>query len=178
MCAVCYNRLPPFDLFTLLPTLPNKSQSRQHGEPTDCMPELFSYLVPSHLWLLVWSQVIFNIRAAHHFALSYLSFLHVAHFAAEALPLVTGLYGHWHRHFHAVGGVPGQIQIPNTKVLSHWPNHLETASSLLYTHHILNIMKQLEKQMQKHQMCFLPHSEIKISRPLEVPANIRPAFKE
>lgn len=53
--------------------------------------------------------------------------------------------------------------MPNTEVISHWPNHPETASSSLYTHHIL-IMKQLEKQMQKHQMCFLPCSEIKISR--------------
>lgn len=70
---------------------------------------IWLYLVPSHLRLLVRSQIIFNIWTGNHFAMSYLSFFHIAHSAAEALPLVAGLYGYWHRHFHAVGGVPAQI---------------------------------------------------------------------
>lgn len=68
-----------------------------------------SYLVPGHLWLLVWSQIIFNVRAGDHFAVGYLSFLQMADFAAEASPLITLLHGHRHGHFHAVCGVPEQI---------------------------------------------------------------------
>lgn len=88
----------------------NKSKHVEMKNPLTVHVNIWSYLVPSHLRLLVRSQVIFNIWTGNHFATSYLSFLHIAHSAAEALPLVAGLYGHWHRHFHAVGGIPAQIK--------------------------------------------------------------------
>lgn len=68
------------------------------------------YLVPGHLRLFIWSQIVFYIRTADHFAVGYLSFLQMADFATEAFSLVALLHGHRHGHFHAVCGVPKQIK--------------------------------------------------------------------
>lgn len=69
-----------------------------------------SYLIPGHLWLFVWSHIVFYIRTGDHFAVGYLSFLQMADFAAEAFPLITLLHRHRHGHFHAVCWVPKQIK--------------------------------------------------------------------
>lgn len=70
---------------------------------------LVSYLIPSHLWLLVRGQIVFYIRTVDHFAMGYLSFLQMSDFAAEAFTLITLLHGHRHGHFHAVCRVPEEI---------------------------------------------------------------------
>lgn len=69
------------------------------------------YLVPGHLRLFIWSQIVFYIRTVDHFAVGYLSFLQMADFATEAFSLVALFHGHRHGHFHAVCGVPKQIKI-------------------------------------------------------------------
>lgn len=74
-----------------------------------CVCVCVSYLIPGHLWLLVWSHVVFYIRTGDHFAVGDLSLLQMADFAAEAFPLITLLHGHRHGHLHAVCWVPEHI---------------------------------------------------------------------
>lgn len=91
------------------------------------------YLVPGHLRLLVWSQVVFDVRAGDHFAVGYLSLLQVADFAAETFALVALLHRHGHGHFHAVCCVPEQTT-NITQEKAHLPKlcHSNSANTQVY----------------------------------------------
>lgn len=114
MSGVGRDGASPFNLLTLLRELHRPiTHGRTTGPtPTPIIVSLFQqlYLVPGHLRLLVWSQIVLDVRAGDHFAVGNLRLLQMADFAAEAFALVALLHRHRHGHFHAVCGIPEQKQ--------------------------------------------------------------------
>lgn len=110
MCSVNCDGASPFDPLTLLTGDTDSSSYNTTVYRRQLLNLLsVSYLIPGHLRLLVWSHIVFYIRAGDHFAMGYLSLFQVADIAAEAFPLITLVHSHRHGHFHAVCRVPEQI---------------------------------------------------------------------